>query len=127
MPGNLFFIIIMLFSNEPQENMQPRIMEYLAVLCVLEWVRSPGKSECGCVCLRGPDKTRQGVKTRDGLSLVVLPELFSASANAYPCFRRKTSKPEAYCSNEKTCSCIGRMGVGVGGCPQSRWIIHVQK
>ena len=64
MPPNLFFIIIMLFSNEHslvfwiKKNIQFHTMEYLVVLCVLGWVCSPllgGANTvyfvCVCMCM----------------------------------------------------------------------------
>ena len=62
MPPNLFFIIIMLFSNEHslvfwiKKNIQFHTMEYLVVLCVLGWVCPPllervNTVYCVCVCV----------------------------------------------------------------------------
>ena len=96
MPPNLFFIIIMLFSNEHslvfwiKKNIQFHTMEYLVVLCVLGWVCPPLLERvntvycvcvCVCVCVWVRDEAQRGVKTSDGVSLVVLPELFSTWGN----------------------------------------------
>lgn len=55
--------------------MQFPAMEHLVVLCVLVWECSP--IYCVCVCVSVRDEAQRGVKTWDGASLVVLPELFS--------------------------------------------------